>query len=129
METTKFGYIGRGSLPYILIYHNVFLTKKEGNKDTENYETELICITDKDNILSKNIDVGVKIEEINKRSLRYTSNESRINFTVTIDKNTYIRTFKANNKILFECKYDPQELFIRSKGMDIDIDVTQFVDH
>ncbi len=127
-ETIKFGYIGRGDLPYIFRYQNVSLECI----DNMNYcYAKLSCTMKKSTVtnISKLANVSNVSNKDDTIVITYSSSEYLIDFTCKVDKNNYTRTFMANDIVLFECTIDPTELVITYDGMGAEASVWDFVDH
>lgn len=126
-KTTSFGPIGRGAAPYILNFQNILLEKK----DKENKcNTILHCIVNPEQFtVPKDSKINVFKAEENELYVSFSSEEPKLNFTCSIDQNTYIQTYRVNGEVLFQCRHDPNSMELHHTNMNETISNWTFVDH
>jgi len=126
-QTVKFGFISRGVVPYIFCFQNVHL--KQLNKSDTSHVI-LNCIISPKNTVNVSKENNIKIFTNEQgTNLIYESNDPNLNFVCNIDPDTYQQTYKVNDKILFQCRYDPIKLDIIYTNMKATITEWNFVDH
>ena len=124
--SVKFGFMHRGSMPYIFNYQNVLLKKVDPNQPSK---ALFHCTVNSEKLVIPKGSVSISREEEKTVYLEFSSNEPNLNFVCSIDQNSYIQTYTVNGNVLFQCRYDPTDLVIHYSNMKETTTQWTFCDH
>jgi len=118
--SVEFGFIS--SAAYYHKYQNVLLEKLDESLDSS---VNFTCKVNPESLIIQEdiIQIG--------SDLKFNLDPcfAKLNFTCSVDPDSYIKTYKVNNKILFQCRYNPTNFIIIYNNMIPTITKWTFVDH